>query len=78
MSKVINAIYEDKVFKPLQRVDLPEHEKVEIVIRTEFEWKNSFEGLLKRIHSRTRKYSSEEMEADITHAREEVQRERRG
>ncbi|HKZ72215.1 MAG TPA: antitoxin family protein, partial [Nitrospirota bacterium] len=30
MSKVINTIYEDGVFKPLEKVDIKEHKKVKI------------------------------------------------
>ena len=32
MSKVIDAVYENGVFKPLEKVDIKEHEKVEIKI----------------------------------------------
>ena len=32
MSKVIDAIYENGVFKPLEKVTLKEHERVHIVI----------------------------------------------
>lgn len=34
MSKTINAIYEDGVFKPLTKPRLKEHEKVELTIST--------------------------------------------
>ena len=33
MSRVINAIYENGVFKPLEEVSFKEHEKVHIVIK---------------------------------------------
>ena len=32
MSKVIDAIYENGVFKPLEKVSLKEHERVHIII----------------------------------------------
>ena len=32
MSKVIDVIYEDGVFKPLEKVSLKEHERVHIII----------------------------------------------
>src|SRR3989337_3524891 len=32
MSKVIDAIYEDGVFKPLEKVFLKEHERIHIII----------------------------------------------
>ena len=37
MSKIINAIYEDGVFKPLEQVDLTEHKRVHIIIKEENE-----------------------------------------
>jgi len=35
MSKVIEVIYENGVFKPLEKVDLKEGEKLKIVIKTD-------------------------------------------
>jgi predicted DNA-binding antitoxin AbrB/MazE fold protein len=32
MGKTISAVYENGVFKPLQKVDLPEHKRVHLVI----------------------------------------------
>ena len=32
MPKTIEAIYEDGVFKPIQKIDMKEHERVEIKI----------------------------------------------
>ncbi len=32
MSKVIDAVYENGVFKPLEKVSLKEHERVHIII----------------------------------------------
>lgn len=32
MSKVIDAVYEDGVFKPLTKPDLPEHKKLTLII----------------------------------------------
>ena len=37
MTKVINAIFEDGVFKPLEKVDIKEHEKIKIIITAEIE-----------------------------------------
>ena len=34
MPKIIEAIYEDGILKPLEDLDLPEHKKVEITIST--------------------------------------------
>ncbi|MBI5197352.1 MAG: antitoxin family protein [Nitrospirae bacterium] len=37
MSKVIDAIYENGVFKPLEKVDIMEHKRVKIILATEIE-----------------------------------------
>ena len=33
MSKTIEAIYENGVFKPLEKIELNEHQKIEIIIK---------------------------------------------
>ncbi len=35
MSKIIDAIFENGVFKPLKRVDIKEHEKVKVILANE-------------------------------------------
>jgi predicted DNA-binding antitoxin AbrB/MazE fold protein len=35
MTKTIEAVYENGVFKPLQKVKLPEHKKLTIIIESE-------------------------------------------
>ena len=37
MSKVIDAIFENGVFKPLEKVDIKEHEKVKVILANEGE-----------------------------------------
>ncbi|MCZ7380045.1 MAG: antitoxin family protein [Candidatus Methanoperedens sp.] len=37
MSEAIPAIYEDGMFKPLQKVDLPEHKHVHLILMPEEE-----------------------------------------
>lgn len=32
MSNSVTAIYEDGVFRPLQKVNLPEHQKIKLII----------------------------------------------
>jgi len=39
MSKVIDAIFENGVFKPLEKVDIREHEKVKVILANEGESK---------------------------------------
>ena len=35
MTKTIVAVYEEGIFKPLQRIDLPEHKHVHLVVMPE-------------------------------------------
>jgi len=37
MSKAINAVYENGVFKPLGKIKLPEHKKLRIILETKEE-----------------------------------------
>jgi predicted DNA-binding antitoxin AbrB/MazE fold protein len=37
MSKIIDAIYENGVFKPLRKVKYPEHKKLQLIIATNTE-----------------------------------------
>lgn len=72
MSQIINAIFEDGVFKPLQKVRVKEHEKVEIKILSHNEWQQRFDSIIKKIHKKSSRYSSQEIEADIAEAIKEV------
>jgi predicted DNA-binding antitoxin AbrB/MazE fold protein len=72
MSKVVNAIYENGVLKPLQKIDLKEHEQVELKIFSHDEWQKRFDAVLRKIHARSSQYTSEEIESDIAHAIQEV------
>lgn len=78
MSKIINAVFENGVFKPLQKVDVKEHEKVEIKIFSRDEWQNRFNRIIEKIHKKTSKYTSEEIEADIAHAIKEAKAKKHG
>ena len=73
MPKTINAIYENGVFKPLEPVSLKEHEKVKLDINLDERLRNQFKKLTESIYKRTDRYSSEEIEANITEAFREVQ-----
>lgn len=50
MSRVIDAIFEDGVFKPLEKVHVSEHTKLKIIIENEAETpvkkKNSLAGII--------------------------------
>jgi predicted DNA-binding antitoxin AbrB/MazE fold protein len=49
MSKIIDAIYENGVFKPLKKIKLPEHKKLKIIIADKPESTKSKKCSLKRI-----------------------------
>lgn len=78
MSKIINAVYEDGVFKPLEKIKIKEHERVSIKIIFHDEWRKQFDRIIKKIHKQTAKFSSEEIEAEITEAIKEVRAAKRG
>ncbi|KKO18645.1 MAG: hypothetical protein DCC43_15295 [Candidatus Brocadia sp.] len=78
MSKVIDAIFENGVFKPLQHIEVKEHEKVAIKIISLDDWQNRFNRIIGKIHITTKQYTPEEIESDISHAIEEVRKEKRG
>jgi predicted DNA-binding antitoxin AbrB/MazE fold protein len=57
MSRVINAVFEDGVFKPLQKVDIKNHEKLTIEPVPLDEWQARFDRIIRRIHSKAAQYS---------------------
>ena len=73
MPQTINAIYENGVFKPLDPISLKEHERVTLDINLDERLRNQFKKLTESIYKRTDRYSSEEIEANITEAFREVQ-----
>jgi predicted DNA-binding antitoxin AbrB/MazE fold protein len=78
MSKIIDAIYEDGVFKPSQSVDVKEHEKVSLKVISIDEWQNSFNRIIEKIHKISVRYSEAEIESDIAHAVREAREEKHG
>ena len=78
MSKTIEAIFENGVFKPLQKVDIKEHEQVEIRVIPKGEGGKGFNRLINKIHKKSAQYSPEEIEADISQAIKEVREGKRG
>ncbi|MBI4691268.1 MAG: antitoxin family protein [Nitrospirae bacterium] len=77
MSKVIDAVYENGVFKPMEKVKVKEHEKVTIKVISDDEWKKQFDRIIKKIHKQTAKFSPKEIEADIAEAIKEVREAKR-
>ena len=47
MPKTIEAVYEDGVFKPLEKIDLKEHQKIEIFIKEKESVAKRSQGILK-------------------------------
>lgn len=81
MPKVIDAVYENGVFKPLGDVgdvEVKEHEKVAIKIVSLDEWQNRFNRIIAKIRKKAAQYSSEEIEQDISQAIKEVREQKRG
>lgn len=76
MPKIIDAVFENGVFKPLQSVDVKEHERVAIKIISIDEWQNRFNRIIEKIHKKAKQYTSEEIESDISNAMEEVRKEK--
>ena len=78
MSKIINAIFENGVFKPLQEVQIKEHERVEIKIISLDDWKTRFSRIIDKIHKKAAQYTPQEIESDIAEAIKKVREEKRG
>ncbi len=78
MSDLIDAIFENGVFRPLQNVKIKEHEKVAIKIVPLDEWQKRFNSIIEKIHKQAVLYTSEEIEADISTAIRETRKEKRG
>ena len=77
MQRVIRAVFEKGILKPLQRVSLGERKVCLVSIYPEDEWQRDFKALLKRIHRKTRRNAPADIEDDITVARTEVKARRR-
>lgn len=74
MSQVIDAVFENGVFKPLQDVHMKDHERVEIKIISLDDWQNRFSRIINKIHQKAKQYGPEEIESDIAEAVKEVRR----
>jgi len=78
MSQVIEAVFENGVFRPLRPVEMTEREVVAIKIISSGEWQSKFSNAISRIHKNTARHRSEEIEADILSAAKEVRKEKYG
>lgn len=77
MSKVIDAVFENGVFRPVKRIRLKEKQQVQIQILSNDDWQERFDRALRSIRSKTAGYSTEEIEADIEEAIKEVRKSKR-
>ncbi|MCX5885276.1 MAG: antitoxin family protein [Proteobacteria bacterium] len=77
MSKVIDAVFENGVFRPVKKIRLKERKKVQIQILSDDDWQKRFERALKSIRSKTAGFPPEEIEADIREAIKEVRERKR-
>jgi predicted DNA-binding antitoxin AbrB/MazE fold protein len=76
MSKVIEAVFEDGVFKPVQKIRIKDKQRVQIKI-IDKDWQKRFDSIIKKIHKKTARYTSEKIEADIAQAVKEVREAKR-
>lgn len=77
MAEVINAIFENGVFKPLEKIEMKEHEKVTIKILSVDQWQSRFDRVIEKIHKKAKQYTPEEIETDISQAIKEVREKKR-
>jgi predicted DNA-binding antitoxin AbrB/MazE fold protein len=78
MTEVINAVFKNGVFRPLEKIEMKEHEKVIIKILSLDQWQTGFNRVIEKIHKRANQYTYEEIEKDISQAIKEVRKEKRG
>jgi len=72
MSKVIEAVFENGVLKPVKKLRLKDKQQVKIQILTDEDWQERFDRALKSIRSKAACFSTEEIESDIEEAIKEV------
>ncbi|MBI5635118.1 MAG: antitoxin family protein [Nitrospirae bacterium] len=77
MSKVIEAVYENGVFRPAKKIRMKEKQKVQIQILSRDDWQMRFDKALRSIRSKAARFTEEEIQADIEEAIKEVRAERR-
>ena len=78
MSKIIDAIFEDGVFKPVQTVEVKEHEKVSFKIISVDDWQSHFNRILEKIQKQSIRYTSKVIESDISQTITEIREDKRG
>ena len=78
MAEVINTVFENGVFKPLEKIEMKGNEKVTIKIFSPDQWQTRFNRVIEKIQKRANQYTREEIEIDISQAIKEAREEKRG
>lgn len=77
MTRVIEAIYEEGVFKPVKKLRLKDKQRVQIQIISEDDWQRRFDTTIRTLRNKTARFSKKEIDKDIRQAIGEVREERR-
>lgn len=72
MSQLVEAIYENGVFKPLRHLSMKEHQRVELRVVSVEDWAQRLNRIIEKIHRQSSKYASDEIEKDISQAFKDV------
>lgn len=77
MSKIIEAVYENGVFRPAKKIRMKDNQKVQIQILSKDDWQIRFDKALRSIRSKAARFTEQEIQADVEEAIKEVRAERR-
>jgi predicted DNA-binding antitoxin AbrB/MazE fold protein len=77
MEQTFRAIFQDGVLRPLRPIRLKERSHFLVTLYQESEWRDEFEGLLRRMRVRTKAIPQQAIEEQVTQARAEVKAKRR-
>lgn len=78
MPNLITAVFENGVFRPLKKVRIKEHEKVELKVISNDGWKKRFNRVIRKLQAESSKYHFNEIENDIRLAVKESREEKYG
>ncbi|MBI5141484.1 MAG: antitoxin family protein [Nitrospirae bacterium] len=77
MSKVIEAVYENGVFRPTTKIRMKDNQKVQLQVLADDDWKERFDRVVRAVRNKTARFSPEEIDADINEAITDVRNARR-
>lgn len=78
MTQLISAVFEKGVFRPLQNIEMKEHEEVTMKVVSMDDWQKRFDRIIEKIHRKAAPYTPAEIESDIIQAIAEVREEKNG